>query len=114
MASKDDKPPEIPIFCDARDMSYWFQVGGRFLKMGARDLKMHLAVKFGLRPDVYFKGIPEILWPLYEAQEKRIVDYAGPLAGHRVGAFKNSSGGIFLVTQQTTFFDEIDNQKNEK
>ena len=96
----DPKPPAVDIYFDARDSGYWYQIKSRFLKLGAKDIRMHLRT-LGLRDDNYFTGLREIDWPLYDAQMHRVVDYAGALAGHRVGVKKNSSGTVILVTQET-------------
>jgi hypothetical protein len=98
---KPSQPPDVEVFFDGRDCGYWFRVGGRYLKLGAKDVRMHLRTR-GLRDDLYFKGLREVDYPLWQAQMERIIDYAGPLAGHRVGIFKNTSGRSFLVTDEAT------------
>src|SRR5690242_13074063 len=97
--NKNDAPPDIEIFYDARDGGYWYRINGRYLKLGTKDIRMHLRT-LGLRDDIYHKGLRELDYPLWDAQMRRIVDYAGPLAGHRVGLKHNSSGNIILVTQE--------------
>ena len=106
------KPPEVEIFFDARDGGYWYRVGDRYLKLGARDIKMHLRT-LGLRDDNYFDGLPEDVWPMWNAQMKSLIDYAGPLAGHRVGVFKNSSGRCFLVTDEPALWDDLPKKVKE-
>jgi len=104
MSKKSDPaPPKIPVYFDARDSSYWFEIAKRFVKLGTRDLRLHLRAA-GLRDDIYIQtgkgSLREIDFPMYDAQLNRIVDYAGALAGHRIGNHKNSSGNVFLVTQE--------------
>ena len=101
----DPKPPKVEVFFDARDSGYWYQIKSRFLKLGAKDIRMHLRT-LGLRDDLYHSGLREIDYPLWDAQMHRIVDYAGPLAGHRVGVYKNSSGNTILVTHEPSEFWE--------
>jgi hypothetical protein len=99
-----DKPPFVEIYFDSRDGSYWFKVNGRYLKLGTRDLRMHLRASHGLRDDIYTQtgngSLRETDFPLFDAQNNRVVDYAGALAGHRMGVHKNTSGNVFLVTQE--------------
>ena len=101
---KTSKPPGVEVFFDGRDSGYFYRIKNRFLKLGARDLRMHLRT-LGLREDYCpsewkAPGLREIDYPLWEAQMKRVVDYAGPLAGHRVGCFTYSSGRAILVTEE--------------
>ena len=102
--NKKEKPPFVEVHFDARDSSYWFNANGRFLKLGTRDLRLHLRAAFGLRDDIYVQtgkgSLREIDFPMYDSQMHRVVDYAGALAGHRMGIHKNSSGNVFLVTQE--------------
>ena len=96
----EPKPPQVAVYFDARDAGYWYQIKSRFLKLGSRDLKMHLRT-LGLGEMNFFQGLREIDYPLYDAQMNRVVDYAGALAGHRVGVSKSPSGNVILVTQET-------------
>lgn len=95
------KPPHVEIYFDTRDSGFWYQVKGRFLKLGSKDIRMHMR-PLGLGELAFFDGIREIDWPMYDAQCNRQVDYAGALAGHRLGVKRNSSGKVILVTQETT------------
>lgn len=97
--TKKETPPDVEVFFDGRDCGYWFRIADRYLKLGAKDVRMHLRTQ-GLRDDLYWKGLREVDYPLWRAQMDRIIDYAGPLAGHRVGIFQNSSGRRFLVTDE--------------
>lgn len=94
------KPPvHVEIFFDARDSSYWFRLNGRYVALGKSDLMMHLRA-MGLRERIFFDGQREIDWPLWKAQVERLVDYAGPLAGHKTGIFTDGSGKKYLITDE--------------
>jgi len=92
-------PKQVEVYYDSRDRSLWYRVNGRFLSLGKSDLLMFMR-NLGLREKIYFDGQREIDWPIFEAMNKRIVDYAGSLAGHRVGVFKDGSGRNYLVTEE--------------
>lgn len=86
-----------PLYYNAGG-SFWFKPKDRFLEMTADRIRAHLR-KRGLRKKVYFDGEPEIDWPFLDAEENRVVDYAGSLAGHRVGIYRNQ-GRSYLVTEE--------------
>lgn len=103
---KKKKLPDVEVYCDARDISYWYKVGGRYLKLTSRDLRMHLRLDHGLQDNQWFfaggdgnKPFRETEWPMVNAQKNWLIDYAGPLAGHRVGMF-GLGGRKFLVTEE--------------
>jgi hypothetical protein len=99
--SKDKKPPvNVEVFFDVRDGSYWYKVNGRYLQLGKTELRWHfqkLGLSYGTSAQ-YFDGIQEIDWPLFNATENRRIDYAGSLAGHRVGVFTDGSDRSYLIT----------------
>jgi len=98
--AKEDKPPtQVEVFFDSRDGAYWYKLHGRYVALKRTDLYMHLRA-IGLRDDLFFDGQREIDWPLWRAQMERMVDYAGSLAGHRVGLFSDGSGRKSLVTDE--------------
>lgn len=100
--AKNDEPPKIEsLFFDSRDGGYWYEIKNRFFKLGTKDVRMHLRTR-GLRDDIFHKGLRELDFPLWDAQMNRVVDYAGALAGHRVGVSRNSSGSVILVTQEVS------------
>lgn len=99
MADKKKERPDIPVFFDVRDSSYWYHIRDRFIKLGSRDIKLHLRVR-GLSEVEWIDGLRELDWPLWHAQEHKQIDYAGPLAGHRVGIFQSDSGRSLLVTEE--------------
>lgn len=82
-----------------RDCSYWFQLNHRYVALKKSDLFMHLRAR-GLRDTVYYDGQRELDWPLYNAQINSMIDYAGSLAGHRIGCFRDGSSRLFLITDQ--------------
>lgn len=94
-----DQPPDVEVFFDGRDSGYFYRIKNRFVKLAKRDLQLHLRT-LGLRDDIFWQSLREIDYPLWKAQTDRLIDYAGPLAGHRVGVHKNSSGRTFLVTEE--------------
>lgn len=97
---EDQKPPEhIEVYFDVRDSGYWYRVNGRYVKLKKGDIQMHFKDK-GLRDDRWFNNIREIDWPLWNSQMKRLVDYAGDLAGHRAGIFKDTGGRSYLVMNE--------------
>jgi hypothetical protein len=72
--------------------------------MSKADIKDHLkSDKCGLRDNqkdrVYVDGVPEIDWPFVHAQFHKVIDFTGPLAGHRVGPY-TSQGKTFLITHE--------------
>lgn len=101
--SKQQNLPKVEVFCDARDTTYWYRVNGRYLRLGSRDLRMHLKASHGLKDTewLFFEGggLRETDYPLWYAQNHSLIDYAGPLAGHRVGVFE-MGGRKFLVTEE--------------
>lgn len=99
MGDNKKERPDIPVFFDVRDSSYWYRIRKRFIKLGARDIKLHLR-RSGLSEVEWIDGLRELDWPLWDAQTNKQVDYAGPLAGHRVGSFKCESGRVLLVTEE--------------
>lgn len=107
------KPPShIPVFYDARDGSYLLQVSGRFLVLGKSELKMHL-IAAGLNEKVWHDAddgrLDEFNWILWNAHKTRMIDYSGPLAGHKGGIFTDGSQRKYLVTDQAHgVWDELD------
>ena len=107
------KPPkQVEIFFDVRDSSYWFRLNGRYVSLGKTDLMMHLRA-LGLKERIYFDGQREIDWPLWRAMLDRMVDYAGPLAGHKTGIFADGSGRKYLITDEARGVFEPQKAKGE-
>lgn len=101
MSKKAEKPPEhVEVYYDRRDGSNWYKVTGQFECLKKSDLYMHLRSDHGLRDDVFIDGVREIDWPLLNGQRNRKLDYAGSLAGHRVGIFTDGGGRKYLVTDE--------------
>lgn len=93
--------PDVEIFYDARDKGYWFKPADRFLNLSSSDLKMHLKTK-GFQENDYrneFKGLDSMQHVMIKAQIENVVDYAGPLAGHKSGLYKTTGGTFILVTR---------------
>jgi hypothetical protein len=114
-------PPEAPshveIFWDKRDGSYWHKLNGQFLAMKKSDLQLHLRT-LGLRDDCYIKtnegNLRELDWPFWNAMHSHRVEYAGPLAGHKIGVFTDGAMRKFLVTDQAHgVFDDVPKKSPE-
>lgn len=98
--SKPAKPPFIPdLYFDVRDESYWFKINGTFSPLKKTNIQMEFRT-LGLRDDIYHDGLRELDWPLWDAMKNKRINYAGPLAGHKVGIFADTSGRSFLVTEE--------------
>ena len=93
------KLPPFELFFDSRGGGYFHRIQSRFVALGASDVRLHLLAR-GFSKDQYKDGLREIDWPLWNAQMNHLVDYAGGLAGHRVGLFRSTSGKAFLVTDE--------------
>jgi hypothetical protein len=78
---------------------FWLRTtDGEFARMSEMALRRHLKLaRFGINKD----GGRDIDRLINECQMTRRVAYAGPLAGHRVGAF-DGEGGRVLVTKPPT------------
>lgn len=97
---KTAKPPQIDdLYFDIRDESYWFKVDGAFSPLKKSNLQMEFRV-LGLRDDIYHDGLRELDWPLWNAMKSKRINYAGSLAGHRIGLFSDGSGKQYLVTDE--------------
>jgi hypothetical protein len=105
---KAAKPPQIPdLYFDVRDESYWFKVNGTFSPLKKTNIQMEFRT-LGLRDDIYHDGLRELDWPLWNAMKNKRINYAGPLAGHRVGTFHDTGGRNYLVTEEARgVFDDL-------
>ena len=94
---------ELQLFYDTRDSSYVASLNGRFVAMNKADIQLRLKA-MGLRDDLYVQtelgSLREVDFPFYQAQNQRMIDYAGPIAGRRVGVFEDSARRKFLVTDE--------------
>ena len=99
---KPEPLPDVEIFYDCRDKGYWYRTENRFLNLSSSDIKIHLKTK-GFRENDYrkeFLNLDSLQYRLYVAQINDVVDYAGPLAGHRIGVYRTTGGKAILVTQE--------------
>lgn len=104
---KTRKPPaHIEVYFDVRDRSYWHKLGGRYISLGPSDMREHMR-HAGLFDNDYHDGVKETDWPMFNARINKQVDYAGGLAGHRVGAWTDPSGRRHLITESANVWDEI-------
>jgi hypothetical protein len=94
---------ELQLFYDIRDGSYISLLNGRYVGMNKADIQLRFKAQ-GLRDDFYIPtklgSLREIDFPFHEAQDHRMIDYAGPIAGRRVGVFEDSAKRKFLVTDE--------------
>ena len=106
-SNKTSKPPLIDdLYFDIRDESYWFKINGNFSPLKKSNIQMEFRT-MGLRDDLYHDGLREIDWPLWNAMKSKRINFAGSLAGHRVGIFSDGSGRQYLVTDEARgVFDE--------
>lgn len=110
------KLPSVELFFDVRDSSYWFRLNGRYVQLGKSDLAMHLRT-MGYGEDYVTTGngaLRQIDLPFYHAMQERIIDYAGSLAGHEVGTFRDGAGRCYLITDQARgVFDDMPKKFDE-
>lgn len=103
MPDKHTDPPAPTIYFDANSSNYWMElVPGRFTELAEKDVKRHLMLKgihVNLKDDI---GLTEGGRIFAQCQVRRCCEYAGPLAGHKVGSFKTSDGRLVLVTSPST------------
>ena len=96
--------PELQLFFDIRDGTYVSHLNGRFVGMGKADLQLRFRA-LGLRDDLYIRtktlgSLRQVDYPFYAAQNERMIDFAGPVAGRRIGVFHDSSKRKYLVTDE--------------
>lgn len=81
------KGPELYFDAGSNSGSYWLRQGdGRFLRLDGGNTKLHLrAANLPPPPKSALAEFTNTEWAMLCAQRERAVDYAGPLAGYRVG-----------------------------
>lgn len=108
---KTDKPktPKAPshveLYFDERDGSYWYRLNGRYISMKKSDLQMHLRTLGLSEINWITQGeghLKEIDWPFWNALANHGVAYAGSLAGHRVGVYRDGASRAYLVTDEAS------------
>lgn len=111
MSDKSTEPnvpliPECQLYFDTRDGSYLAPLNGRFIVMKKNDIMMRLrALGLSDKEMIFTKTngtIRQTDYPFYEAQNQRMIDFSGPIAGRRVGTFKDSVGKSYLVTDEAS------------
>jgi hypothetical protein len=98
MAKPKVAPPEF--YFDGRGQGYWIKTEGRFLAVDKGSMSLHLRYAGYSEKQFTSHNLNEVEQAILMSQKERAVDYAGPLAGHRCGKFKTSSGKTVLVTQE--------------
>jgi hypothetical protein len=96
--------PECRLYFDTRDSSYLCPLNGRYVAMKKTDIALRMKA-IGLSDKFYIVtkemgSIPQAHFPFYDAQNARMIDYSGPIAGRRVGPFTDSVGKVYLVTDE--------------
>lgn len=91
-----------PIYFDKRKSDYWFKhPAGPFLNLDGRAVKLQLMglghYLDGENADTGLKDGDKIL---VDTMNENAVDYAGPLAGHKIGIVKTMDGRRCLVTTE--------------
>jgi hypothetical protein len=99
---------DLEFYYDNRASCYWLRHPGKsFLKLTDRQVKLHLSMN-GVDLEEYTKvehngvitSVRTVDKMLYMAQFHRAVDYAGPVAGRKIGTFTAPDGRSILVTSQ--------------
>jgi hypothetical protein len=101
-----EKIPACQLYYDVRDGSYLAPLNGRYVTMKLNDIRMRFRA-LGLSDEKHIitkeQGlIRETDWPLLAAQNHRMIDFAGAIAGRRVGTHRDSVGRLFLVTEEAS------------
>ncbi len=103
----------LEYYFDTQKGTYWLrQPSGRFLNLDKSNLKLHLR-RSGLTKEAYVDSLNELENALVVAQTDRAVDYAGPLAGHRVGMIQTTDGRKILITSQAADVFKKPTEKGE-
>lgn len=95
-------------YFEAKTSTYWLKLRtGQFVQLGASDLRLHLMHAGIGKSDSKKPGLSQSDLFMYETQTERLVDFAGPLAGYRIGLRKLADGSRALVTSEPfEVFDE--------
>ena len=99
MASKTC--PSEPLVFDSGSGNYWLKVKDRFMELGSRDTNLHLR-NSGLSKEEYVGALNQLEHAQWLAQSERAVEYAGPLAGGRLGVHSMPDGRLVLVTRHVS------------
>jgi hypothetical protein len=100
------KAQKIDLFFDRRDSGYWYRIKDSFVKLGTRDVKLHLR-QMGLSDVIYVEGLPQTDWHLWDCQMNKMISYAGPLAGHRVGVFTSGERRCLVTEEPRGLWQDI-------
>ncbi len=97
-------PDDVYFDSGTNSGAYWHRMpNGRFIRLSEANLKMH-AISAGIRCQGEPYELTQFDEILLDAQRSRAVEYAGPLAGYRIG-FHNLGGRSVLVTSESAAFE---------
>lgn len=101
--------PKLPsLFFDAKAGGYWLPLpSAKYLLLGKTDVSLHMR-HAGVDGEKDRKSgeLSQLERLFMVAQTERSVDYAGPLAGHQIGAFETTDGKRILVTAQARIVEK--------
>lgn len=88
------------LWYDSGGRGYWMKMpSNRFLCLDKKDSSVHL-IHAGLDVEEQTGPLKAVDRVFMVSRLERAVDYAGPLAGHRVGAYVTPAGNRVLVTSE--------------
>lgn len=101
---------EPDCYFEPKSGGYWLKFcNGQFVQLGVADLKLHLMHHGIGKQDSKVFGVTKAESFIFKTQTENFVDYAGPLAGYRIGLHKLNDGSRALVTSEP--FDVFDEPK---
>lgn len=100
------KTPEC--YFEPKSGGYYLRLrNGQFVQLGSSDLRLHLMHAGIGKQETKTFGITQADHFVYMTQTDKNVDYAGPLAGYRIGLHTLNDGSRALVTSEPfEVFDE--------
>jgi hypothetical protein len=95
------------LFFEAGANKHWLRHQGTFRDFSDKILKSHLIARYGVSPHEIIDDQPALDWHLYKASEDRIVEYAGPIPGYRIGQQTVSGMKVLVTTEAAGVFDSL-------
>jgi hypothetical protein len=93
----------MELFYDVRDGSYWAKISGEYVQPNKSDLILEMRTRgYNHERAVEFENgiFRETEIPFIEAMRGRRISFAGPLAGHRIGIYRDGCGRSCLITEE--------------